>query len=56
MDPVTVDDIAGLATTGLADLSPQVLAIGGVGTGLTILLTVYGMVQLAIRSKGKRVG
>lgn len=49
-------DVAELAGTGLADLGPQVLVIGGAGVGLVLLFVAYRMVTTAIRSKGKTVG
>lgn len=56
MDPVTITDIAALATAALADINPAVLTIGGAGVILVGLLTAYGMVTSGIRSKGKRIG
>lgn len=56
MTPTAAENVAGLATDGLDQLSPLVLTIGASGVVLVVLFTVYAMVTTAIRSKGKRVG
>lgn len=56
MDETGIADVAALAGSTLSDIAPQVLVVGGAGLGLVGLVTIYGMVARAVRSKGKSVG